>query len=101
MQTARTVQVDGFDYEIDSYSVEGGLPTQDFHRSGGSVVLHGRVDDTVVTVTVSAAELERALGRALVVLLDEDPAAATSHVSVTGYIDSETSGYAELARTEQ
>lgn len=95
MQATGTVRVEGFDYEVDNYS-----PSQDFDLAGGSVVLRGRVDDTAVTATVSAANLQQALGRALIVLLEERPDPGVAAVSVTGYIDSEAGTFMQVDRAE-
>lgn len=89
------VRVEGFEYEIDNYS-----PSQDFDLAGGSIVLRGQVDGTAVTATVSAASLQQALGRALIVLMEERPDAGVSAVSVTGYIDSEAGTFMEVDRAE-
>ena len=95
MQAKGAVRVEGFEYEIDNYS-----PSQEFDLSGGSVVLRGRVDQAAVTATVSAANLQQALGRALIVLLQEQPDPAVSAVSVTGYLDSETGTFMQVDRAE-
>jgi hypothetical protein len=95
MQAKGAVRVEGFEYEIDNYS-----PGKEFGDAGGSIVLRGRVDDAAVTATVSAANLQQALGRALIVLLEERPDPAVSAVSVTGYIDSEAGTFMQVDRAE-
>lgn len=95
MQAKGAVRVEGFEYEIDNYS-----PSQEFDLAGGSIVLRGHVDQTAVTATVSAANLQQALGRALIVLLDERPDPGVSAVSVTGYLDSEVGTFIQVDRSE-
>jgi hypothetical protein len=95
MQATGTIRVEGFEYEIDNYS-----PSQEFDEAGGSVVLRGHVGETAVTATVSAANLQQALGRALIVLLETRPDPAVSAVSVTGYIDSEVGTFMQVDRVE-
>ena len=100
MQATRAVSIEGFEYEVDSYSIVDGEYTEDFNLAGGSVVLRGQVGDTAVTTTVSAANLQQALGRALVVLLDEKPDPDVTALTVTGYIDSEVGTFMEVDRNE-
>lgn len=95
MQAKGAVRVEGFEYEIDNYS-----PSQEFDLAGGSIVLRGHVDQTAVTATVSAANLQQALGRALIVLLEERPDPGLSAVSVTGYLDSEAGTFMQVDRAE-
>jgi hypothetical protein len=95
MQAKGAVRVEGFEYEIDNYS-----PSQEFDLAGGSIVLRGHVDQTAVTATVSAANLQQALGRALIVLLEERPDPGVSAVCVTGYLDSEAGTFMQVDRSE-
>ncbi len=95
------VQIDGYDTEIDDYSVADGVKTTEIESSGGSAILHGRIGGTAVTVTVSAASLRLALGQALMVLLAEQPAPGTASLSITGYVDGEVGRFAELHRDTQ
>jgi hypothetical protein len=100
VQATRAVTIDGFEYEVDSYSIVDGEYTDDFNLAGGSVVLRGRLGDTAVTVTVSAASLQQALGRALVVLLESAPDPEVTALAVAGYIDSEVGSFMEVDRHE-
>ena len=100
MQATRAVSVEGFEYEVDSYSIVDGEHTEDFNLAGGSVVLRGRIGDTAVTATVSAANLQQALGRAVIILLAENPEPEVSELTVTGYIDSEVGTFMEIDRNE-
>ena len=100
VDAARTITVDGFDYEVDSYSIVDGSYTEDFNVAGGTIVLRGRVDGTPTTATVSAANLPQALGHALLVLLRETPNADLGSVSITGYVDSETGELMPIDRSE-
>lgn len=98
MRTGRAVTVDGFDYEVDSYSIVNGEHTEDFALAGGSVVLRGRVGDAAVTATVSAANLTQALGQALLLLLHAEPAPGVGRLAITGYIDGEAGTFMEIDR---
>lgn len=91
--------IEGFDYEVDSYSIVDGQHTDQFELAGGTVVLRGRVGATAATATVSAANLPQALGHALVVLLGE-PAGTAAEVRVTGYVDGETGTLMRVDREE-
>lgn len=87
------VSIEGFDYEVDAYSMFGGEPTDDFELAGGSVIVratsgHG-VDAVHATVSVAAASLPAALGHAVAVLLREDPEPGVRRLSITGYVDGE------------
>lgn len=90
--------IEGFEYEVDDYSIVDGQYTDQFEIAGGTVVLRGRVGDTAATATVSAANLPQALGHALVVLLGERSGPAS--VAVTGYVDSETGTLMRVDRAE-
>ncbi len=100
MQPTRALTVDGFDYEVDSYSIVDGAYTDDFAIGGGSVVLRGRLGDVVATATVSAANLPQALGHALTLLMGAEPADGTAQLQITGYVDSETGSLMEVDRHE-
>jgi hypothetical protein len=100
VQAKRAVGIDGFEYEVDSYSIVDGEYTDDFNLAGGSVVLRGRLGEVTVTVTVSAANLQQALGRALVVLLESAPDPEVTALNVAGYIDSEVGSFMEVDRHE-
>lgn len=100
MQVTRAVGIDGFEYEVDSYSIVDGEFTDNFDLAGGSVVLRGRIGDTAVTVTVSSASLQQSLGRALVVLLESVPDPGVTELAITGYIDSEVGSFMEVDRHE-
>jgi hypothetical protein len=100
VQATRAVSIDGFEYEVDTYSIVDGEFTDSFDLAGGSVVLRGRVGDTAVTVTVSSANLQQSLGRALAVLLESSPAPGVSELAITGYIDSEVGTFMEVDRHE-
>jgi hypothetical protein len=92
--------VHGFDFEVDDYSIVDGERTEDFDRAGGSVVLRGALDGMPVTATMSGANLPQALGQALVLLLQLQPAPGVRSLSVTAYIDAETGKVTELDRIE-
>ncbi len=100
MQPTRPLTIDGFDYEVDNYSIVDGAYTEEFAVGGGSVVLRGRLGEVTATATVSAANLPQALGHALVVLMGAEPAAGTGRLQVTGYVDSETGSLMEVDRHE-
>ncbi len=100
MQAARPLSIDGFEYEVDSYSIVGGAYTEDFAVGGGSVVLRGRLGDVAATATVSAANLPQALGHALTLLMGAEPAEGTRALQITGYVDSETGSLMEVDRHE-
>ncbi len=100
MRAERAVRIDGFEYEVDSYSIVDGQPTDEFNLAGGSVVLRGQVDDAAVTATVSAANLQQALGRALLVFLEAAPPPGVTEMAVTGYIDAEIGAFMEVDRAE-
>lgn len=95
------VQIDGYDTEIDDYSIADGVKTTEIDSSGGSAVLRGRIGETSVTVTVTAASLRLALGQALMVLLAEEPPPTLTSLSITGYVDGEVGRFAELHRETQ
>jgi hypothetical protein len=92
--------VDGFEFEVDEYSIVDGERTDDFDRAGGSVILRGSIDGVAVTATMSGANLPQALGQALALLLRTRPRPGVRSLSVTAYIDAETGEVTELDRVE-
>ncbi|HVX45295.1 MAG TPA: hypothetical protein VHC49_15500 [Mycobacteriales bacterium] len=92
--------VEGFEFEVDEYSIVDGERTDDFDRAGGSVVLRGSIDGVPVAATMSGASLPQALGQALALLLRASPSAGARSLSVTAYIDAETGEVTELDRVE-
>ncbi|MGH9095761.1 MAG: hypothetical protein ACRDXE_11415 [Acidimicrobiales bacterium] len=100
MQPTLPLTIDGFDYEVDSYSIVDGAYTEDFAIGGGSIVLRGRIGQVAATATVSAANLPQALGHALTILMSAQPAAGTASLEVTGYVDNETGSLTEVDRHE-
>lgn len=100
-QATHPVTVHGYDLEVDTYSADHGSDAVNLRSSGGSAVIRATVGGAEVTVAVSSADLDRALGRALALVVEQDPPAGAASLRITGYIDSETSEYAELAREER
>lgn len=88
----------GYEAEVDTYSADRGSDRENLAHEGGSSVLRARLGSVAYTVAVSSADLDRALGRALALLLNEVPPAGATSVSITGYIDSETAEFSEVAR---
>jgi hypothetical protein len=95
-----TLTIDGYEQEIDPYSIIDGKPTDDPNLAGGSVILRGHIGSTSVTATVSAANLKQALGHALCILLDLTPRPDAVSVAVTAYVDGEEGGLHEIDRVE-
>lgn len=95
------VEVEGYDVEVDDYSIVDGERTDDVDKAGGAAVLRGRVGGTAVQVTVSAASLRLALGQALMVLLDQQPDPSVETLTITGYVDSEIGRFTELHRVQE
>lgn len=98
MRPSRPLTIESFDHEVDSYSIVNGEYTEDFDVAGGTIVLKGRYDDQNVEAAVSAASLPQALGHAVLVLLGEADSATSSHLRITGYVDSETGHFTEVDR---
>lgn len=90
--------VEGYEYEIDDYSIVDGEPSDSFDLAGGTVILRGRLGALPVTATVSGANLPQALGQAVALLLRQRPEPQTGTLHITAYIDGETGEVTELDR---
>lgn len=94
------VEIEGYDLEVDDYSIVDGERTDDVDKAGGAAVLRGRVGGTPVQVTVTAASLRLALGQALMVLLEQPPDTSVESLRITGYVDGEIGRFTELHREQ-